>query len=166
MWNAGCCIATGRFYDTAHAVFRPRHMSPEELEHGYGWMYQRLFSHASLWQRRPEDWRALAPYLLMSYLYKRSNRFWHFLIWNDLVHTVWQPLILRHTLAPLAISEGAGTIRFTSRRRNGGDGRSIAAGSAWRRCSGEIAGFSCRGSVSVNRTFAFDTNSALPKIAG
>jgi hypothetical protein len=36
----------------------------------------------------------------MSYLYKRSNRFWHFLIRRDLVHTVWRPLVeltrLRH----------------------------------------------------------------------
>lgn len=80
-------------YDTAHAVFRPKHMTPEELEHGYGWMYQRLFSHASIWQRRPEDWRAVAPYLAMSYLYKRSNRFWHFLIQNDLVHAVWRPVM-------------------------------------------------------------------------
>src|SRR2546426_2188445 len=31
-------------YDTAHAVFRPKHMSPEELEQGYAWIYQRLFS--------------------------------------------------------------------------------------------------------------------------
>src|SRR6202011_5158095 len=48
-------------YDTAHAVFRPRNMSPEELEEGYAWMYQRLFSHASIWRRRPADWRAAAP---------------------------------------------------------------------------------------------------------
>lgn len=87
-------------YDTAHAVFRPRHMTPEELEQGYGWIYQRLFSHASIWRRRPEDWRAVAPYLAMSYLYKRSNRFWHLLIKHDLVHEVWRPLVeltrLRH----------------------------------------------------------------------
>jgi radical SAM superfamily enzyme YgiQ (UPF0313 family) len=80
-------------YDTAHAVFRPKHMTPEELEQGYGWMYQRLFSHRSIWRRRPEDWRAVAPYLAMSYLYKRSNRFWHLLIKHDLVHTVWRPLV-------------------------------------------------------------------------
>ena len=80
-------------YDTAHAVFRPRNMTPEELEHGYGWIYQRLFSHASIWRRRPQDWRAVAPYLLMSYLYKRSNRFWHLLIKHDLVNTVWSPLM-------------------------------------------------------------------------
>jgi radical SAM superfamily enzyme YgiQ (UPF0313 family) len=80
-------------YDTGHVVFRPKHMTPEELAHGYGWIYQRLFSHASIWRRRPEDWRSVAPYLAMSYLYKRSNRFWHLLIKHDLVHTVWHPLV-------------------------------------------------------------------------
>ncbi|MEO5924930.1 MAG: radical SAM protein [Bryobacteraceae bacterium] len=80
-------------YDTAHCVFRPKHMTPDELEEGYAWIYQRLFSHASIWARRPEDWRAVAPYLAMSYLYKRSNRFWHLLIKNHLVHTVWSPLV-------------------------------------------------------------------------
>ena len=67
-------------YDTAHVVFRPQHMTPEELEDGYAWCYRRLFSHRSIWRRRPRDWRAVAPYLAMSYLYKRSNLFWHFLI--------------------------------------------------------------------------------------
>ena len=87
-------------YDTAHAVFRPRHMSPEELEEGYAWIYQRLFSHVSIWRRRPADCRAIAPYLAMSYLYKRSNRFWRFLIKHHLVHALWRPLVgltrLRH----------------------------------------------------------------------
>jgi radical SAM superfamily enzyme YgiQ (UPF0313 family) len=80
-------------YDTSHAVFRPRHMSPEELEHGYAWIYQRLFSHPSIWRRRPEDWQAVPLYLAMSYLYKRSNRFWHLLIKHDLVNPVWKPLV-------------------------------------------------------------------------
>lgn len=87
-------------YDTAHAVFRPKHMAPEELEQGYAWIYQRLFSHTSIWRRRPEDWLAVAPYLAMSYLYKRSNRFWRLLIKRHLVHAAWWPLIeltrLRH----------------------------------------------------------------------
>lgn len=82
-----------RLYDTAHAVFRPKNMSPEELEEGYAWIYGRLFSHASIWRRRPEDWRAVPPYLAMSYLYKRSNRFWRLLIKHDLVHAVWCPLV-------------------------------------------------------------------------
>jgi radical SAM superfamily enzyme YgiQ (UPF0313 family) len=81
------------FYDTAHAVFRPRHMTPEELEQGCAWIYQRLFSHRSIWRRRPADWHAVPLYLAMSYLYKRSNRFWHLLIKHDLVHSVWSPLV-------------------------------------------------------------------------
>ncbi len=80
-------------YDTAHCVFRPKHMTPEELEEGYAWIYGRLFSHASIWRRRPEDWRSVPPYLAMSYLYKRSNRFWHLLIRQGWVHGVWSPLV-------------------------------------------------------------------------
>jgi len=80
-------------YDTAHAVFQPKHMTAEELEHGYAWIYQRLFSHASIWRRRPQDWQAVPLYLAMSYLYKRSNRFWHLLIKHDLVNPVWKPLV-------------------------------------------------------------------------
>lgn len=80
-------------YDTGHAVFRPKYMSAEELEHGYAWIYQRLFSHASIWRRRPQDAQAVPLYLAMSYLYKRSNRFWHQLIKHDLVHPVWRPLV-------------------------------------------------------------------------
>ncbi len=107
-------------YDTAHAVFRPRHMSPEELEHGYGWMYQRLFSHTSIWRRRPGDRHAVAPYLAMSYLYKRSNRFWHLLIKHDLVSAVWRPLVnltrIRHVrfrrqlAARDTVGAGCGTV--------------------------------------------------------
>jgi radical SAM superfamily enzyme YgiQ (UPF0313 family) len=80
-------------YDTAHAVFRPRHMTPGELEEGYGWCYEQLFSHGSIWRRRPEDWRAVPPYLAMSYLYKRSNRLWHLLIRHGLTGPVWRPLV-------------------------------------------------------------------------
>ena len=80
-------------YDTGHAVFQPKHMTPEELERGYAWIYQQLFSHSSIWRRRPEDWQAIPLYLAMSYLYKRSNRFWHLLIKHDLVNPVWKPLV-------------------------------------------------------------------------
>jgi radical SAM superfamily enzyme YgiQ (UPF0313 family) len=93
-------------YDTAHAVFRPRHMTPEELEQGYTWIYQRLFSHASIWRRRPEDWRAAAPYLAMSYLYKRSNGLWRSLIRHGLVHAAWRPLVELTRLRHLAFRRG------------------------------------------------------------
>jgi len=80
-------------YDTAHAVFRPHHMTSEELEDGYAWCYDRLFSHGSIWRRRSDDWQAVPPYLAMSYLYKRSNRLWHLLIRHRLTGPVWRPLV-------------------------------------------------------------------------
>lgn len=80
-------------YDTGHVVFKPRHMTPEELAEGYAWCYRRLFSHSSIWRRRPADSRAVLPYLAMSYLYKRSNRLWHFLIRHRLTAQVWRPLV-------------------------------------------------------------------------
>ena len=87
-------------YDTAHVVFRPKHMTPDELLLGYDWLYRRLFSHASIWRRRPHELAALPMYLAGCYLYKRSNRLWRFLIKHRLVRKVWWPLVeltrLRH----------------------------------------------------------------------
>ena len=87
-------------YDTAHVVFRPKRMRPDQLERGYEWLYQRTFGHRSIWNRRPEDARAVPPYLLMAYLYKRSNPLWRVLIERDLTQWAWRPLVewtrLRH----------------------------------------------------------------------
>jgi len=80
-------------YDTAHCVFRPRHMEPEVLEAGYFWCYERLFSHASIWKRRPEQLSTALAYMARTYLYKRSNRLWEFLIRHRLVSTAWRPLV-------------------------------------------------------------------------
>ncbi len=80
-------------YDTGHVVFQPKHMTPEQLAQGYAWCYRRLFSHGSIWRRRPADLRAVLPYLAMSYLYKRSNRLWHWLIRRRLTARVWRGLV-------------------------------------------------------------------------
>ena len=82
-----------QLYDTAHVVFEPARMSGEALQAGYEWCYERLFSHRSIWRRRPRDWKAVPAYLAMSYLYKRSNRFWHWLIRYRLTALIWRPLI-------------------------------------------------------------------------
>jgi radical SAM superfamily enzyme YgiQ (UPF0313 family) len=80
-------------YDTAHAVFRPRHLTPGELELGYDWMYRRLFSPGSVWRRRPADVLSVMPCLAGALLYKRANPLWLFLIRHQLVHLVWRPFI-------------------------------------------------------------------------
>jgi radical SAM superfamily enzyme YgiQ (UPF0313 family) len=80
-------------YDTANVVFQPRHMSPAELAEGYAWCYRRLFSHGSIWRRRPRDPDAVPAYLAMSYLYKRSNALWRLLIRHRLTATFWRPIV-------------------------------------------------------------------------
>ena len=87
-------------YDTAHVVFRPKHMSVEQLAAGYEYCYDRTFSHRCVWNRRPRDWRAVPAYLAMAYLYKKANRVWPWLIRRRLTHWAWRPLLeasrLRH----------------------------------------------------------------------
>ncbi len=87
-------------YDTAHAVFRPRLMTPEQLEEGYRWIYRRVFSTRSIWSRRSRQRGAVVPYLAMAWLYKRSNWLWQLLVRHRLTHAVWRPLVrltlLRH----------------------------------------------------------------------
>lgn len=106
-------------YDTAHAVFRPAHLTPEELELGYDWLYRRLFSHASIWTRRPEHAREWPEYFGGAYLYKRSNRLWRFLIAHRLVQHVWHPLVAS-AAARQARRRGAGSPAGAFARARGG----------------------------------------------
>ena len=80
-------------YDTGHAVFMPKLMSPDELEQGYAWCYQQLFSTRSIWRRRPQDARSIPAYLAGSVLYKKMNWLWPVLTRARLTHAVWRPLI-------------------------------------------------------------------------
>jgi radical SAM superfamily enzyme YgiQ (UPF0313 family) len=107
-------------YDTGHVVFQPRHMTAEQLAEGYAWCYRRLFSHPSIWRRRPADVRAVLPYLAMSYLYKRSNWLWYWLIRHRLTASVWYGLVemtrRRHLKfrRRLAERDAPGALRSTS----------------------------------------------------
>lgn len=40
-----------RHYDTQHVVFRPQHMTPEELDAGFIWAYEKTFTLASSFKR-------------------------------------------------------------------------------------------------------------------
>jgi radical SAM superfamily enzyme YgiQ (UPF0313 family) len=80
-------------YDTGHVVFQPLRMSVDELAAGYKYCYRRLFSHSSIWRRRPADPAAVPSYLAMSYLYKKSNWLWPFLIRHRLTGPAWRPLV-------------------------------------------------------------------------
>jgi len=68
-------------------------MTETTLAEGDAWLDRRLFSHASIWRRRPQDRRAVVPYLAMAYLYKRANPLGHLLIRAKLTHSVWWPMV-------------------------------------------------------------------------
>jgi hypothetical protein len=120
-----CCLPT-QAHDARRAI----------TEEGYAWIYQRLFSHTSIWRRRrrPEDWHAVPLYLAMSYLYKRSNWLFHRLIKHELVHTVWSPLVhltrLRHVMC-------------------GSDGRCLKA-DGWLAPRDRLFRRACKGSFSLH----------------
>ncbi|MCY3017449.1 MAG: radical SAM protein [Planctomycetota bacterium] len=80
-------------YDTAHAVFRPLLMTPEQLDAGYSRCYRRLFTLSSIWKRRPLTLKETIPYVAMSLLYKRANRLWPLVIRHGLTHALWRPLV-------------------------------------------------------------------------
>lgn len=80
-------------YDTGHVVFKPRHMTVEQLQTGYESCYRRMFSLASIARRCPRRAGEILPYLGISFLYKRANLLWSLLIRHRLTHLAWRPIV-------------------------------------------------------------------------
>lgn len=82
-----------RYYDREHVVFRPQRMSPQELEEGTLWAYQRIYSIASILRRMPPNWRHLFFYLAVNlgYLYgtwqQRKKRAKEEMLFHDALHS-------------------------------------------------------------------------------
>jgi radical SAM superfamily enzyme YgiQ (UPF0313 family) len=62
-------------YNTANVVFRPKHMSPEELKEGYLWMYEKFYSLMNIFKRLPDSPKQRMPYLLFALGYRKFGRF-------------------------------------------------------------------------------------------
>lgn len=62
-------------YNTANAVFRPRKMTPEELEKGYLWIYSKFYSWQSIIERCP-SWGSgqILAYLQFAILYRKFGK--------------------------------------------------------------------------------------------
>ena len=61
-------------YNTAHVVYKPMHISPEELRAGYLWMYREFYSFKNIFLRMPESKRQAVPYLLFNLAYRKFGR--------------------------------------------------------------------------------------------
>jgi len=59
-------------YDGAHAVFRPRLMTPEALENGLHWTRQQVYSRDAIWQRAFAWKSAAIRNLLVNYTQRRQ----------------------------------------------------------------------------------------------
>jgi radical SAM superfamily enzyme YgiQ (UPF0313 family) len=68
-----------RHYNTAHAVFRPARMTPDELEQGHHWMYSQLYSWANILKRWPVAAGQVVPYLEFNLLYRKFGKMTCFL---------------------------------------------------------------------------------------
>ena len=61
-------------YDTAHAVFRPKGMSAQDLYDGYLRVYRDVYSFANILRRMPKTPAQIVPYLLFNFLYRKFGR--------------------------------------------------------------------------------------------
>ncbi len=62
-------------YNTAHVVFQPKGMTPEELYDGYLWMYRQVYSLKNILRRRPRAKEQRMGYWLFNLLYRKYGRF-------------------------------------------------------------------------------------------
>jgi radical SAM superfamily enzyme YgiQ (UPF0313 family) len=67
-------------YDTAHAVFRPRQMSPEELEAGYEWVYGEFYRWPNILRRMPAGLTQKPRFLAFNIGLKKVNPLWDVMI--------------------------------------------------------------------------------------
>jgi radical SAM superfamily enzyme YgiQ (UPF0313 family) len=104
-------------YDTAHVVFRPARMTPEQLLEGYRRAYRRLYGWPAVLARHPvgktpvETAIRTGAYVAMSVLYKKWDWLWNALVPLRLTHAAWSPLVQlqRHLASRRAVSD-CGTV--------------------------------------------------------
>jgi radical SAM superfamily enzyme YgiQ (UPF0313 family) len=64
-----------RHYNTAHSVFHPSNMSPDELERGYLWIYRKFYSWPYIFKRWPVARGQALAYLEFNLIYRKYGRF-------------------------------------------------------------------------------------------
>jgi len=63
-----------RHYNTSHAVFRPKGMTPEQLHDGYLWIYSEFYSWRRILERLPASRSQWTPHLLFNLCYRKYGK--------------------------------------------------------------------------------------------
>jgi radical SAM superfamily enzyme YgiQ (UPF0313 family) len=71
-------------YDTRHAVFRPRLMTPGQVEEGYWWSYDEFYSYRSIVQRSLGLPKSMKRFLY-NIGWRKVDRLWDLIIGQDLI---------------------------------------------------------------------------------
>lgn len=61
-------------YNTAHVVFKPKKMTPEELYNGYIWIYKQIYSTKNILRRMPKAAKQRITYLLFNFVYRKFGK--------------------------------------------------------------------------------------------
>lgn len=64
-------------YNTAHVVFQPNNMTPEQLYEGYLWIYKEVYSFKNILKRLPRAKKQWIPYFTFNLLYRKYGK------WTD-----------------------------------------------------------------------------------
>ncbi len=62
-------------YNTAHVVYTPKNMTPDELYGGYIWFYKELYKFRNIVRRMPKAKNQWIPFLAFNFLYRKFGRF-------------------------------------------------------------------------------------------
>jgi radical SAM superfamily enzyme YgiQ (UPF0313 family) len=122
-----------RMYDTAHVVFRPARMSPDELLEGYRRAYRRLYGWRCVLARRPrgetplQDAARAGAHLAMTLLYKKHDWVWDLLVPLRLTHAAWSPLVSLYRRLALRRTPPAGCDTLDRQAPAAAPARALAA---------------------------------------
>ena len=75
-------------YNTAHVVFKPTHLTKEELYRGYIRVYDEFYSLKNILRRRPENRKQWIPYFMFNLGYRKFGKLTSRLSRFGLMHSI------------------------------------------------------------------------------
>jgi radical SAM superfamily enzyme YgiQ (UPF0313 family) len=61
-------------YNTAHVVYKPKNMTPEELYNGYLWIYKEVYTFKNIMKRLPKSKKQWIPFLAFNFFYRKFGK--------------------------------------------------------------------------------------------